>query len=164
MTVYEADIPGVGRKFELELNGEERLVVVIHHNGKRELYHRPSENEDSVQLASLSGKQARQLGSILEGAYFQPVEMDDLQVPLGESIIEWVDIDDDTPIIGGSLRESGIRSQTGTSIIAVQRGKETYANPGPDFEIESDDILVAIGTREQQAELEALAQPDSADS
>ncbi len=59
MTVYETDIPGVGHKFELELNSEERLIVIIHHDGRRELYRRPSENEDSVQLVSLTGKQAR---------------------------------------------------------------------------------------------------------
>ena len=70
MTVYETEVPGVGKKFELELDGEERLVVLIHHNGKRELYLRPGENQDSQRLFNLSGKRARQLGSILEGAYF----------------------------------------------------------------------------------------------
>lgn len=154
MTVYEADIPGVGHKFELELDGEQRLVVIIHHDGKRELYRRPAPNEDSVQLASLTGKQARQLGSILEGAYFQPVEMDDLGVPLGESIIEWITVEEGSPIAGDTLQECGVRRKTGTSIIAIQRGEETTANPQPDFRIEPEDVLVAIGTREEQAALE----------
>ncbi|SIQ68392.1 potassium/proton antiporter regulatory subunit, CPA2 family [Haladaptatus litoreus] len=160
MTVYESEIPGVGHKFELELDGEERLVVIIHHDGKRELYRRPSPNEDSVKLASLTGKKARQLGSILEGAYFQPVEMDDLNVPLGESIIEWVEVKDGSSLVGQTLQEAEIRQRTGVSIIAIQRGEETISNPSPDTSIDSGDLLVAIGTREEQAELSDLLTAD----
>ncbi|WP_266074780.1 cation:proton antiporter regulatory subunit [Haladaptatus caseinilyticus] len=160
MTIYESEIPGVGHKFELELDGEERLVVIIHHDGKRELYRRPSPNEDSVKLASLTGKKARQLGSILEGAYFQPVEMDELNVPLGESIIEWIEVKAESPLTGQTLEEAAIRRRTGVSVIAIQRGEETIANPKPDTTIESGDILVAIGTREEQAELTTLLTTD----
>ncbi|GAA0248985.1 cation:proton antiporter regulatory subunit [Haladaptatus pallidirubidus] len=160
MTVYESEIPGVGHKFELELDGEERLVVIIHHDGKRELYRRPSPNEDSVKLASLTGKKARQLGSILEGAYFQPVEMDELNVPLGESIIEWMEVKDESPLVSQTLQEAGIRQRTGVSVIAIQRGDETIANPNPNTTIDSGDILVAIGTREEQAELSDLLTTD----
>lgn len=59
MTVYETDVPGVDHKFELELDGEERLVVIVHHDGQRDLYRRPAPNADSVELASLTGRQAR---------------------------------------------------------------------------------------------------------
>ena len=118
MTVYEADIPGVGHKFELELEGDERLIVIIHHDGKRDLYRRPSANEDSIQLASLTGKQARQLGSILEGAYFQPVEMDDIRVPLSESIIEWIEVENGSSIADDTLRECNVREKTGASALS----------------------------------------------
>lgn len=84
MTVYVTDVPGIDHKFELELelNGEERQIVSIHHDGKREVYLRLGVNQECQQLFSLTGKLARQLGSILEGAYFQPVEMDEIQIPL----------------------------------------------------------------------------------
>lgn len=161
MTVYEAELPGVGHKFELELDGEERLIVIIHHDGRRELYRRPSLDEDSVQLASLTGKQARQLGSILEGAYFQPVEMDDIQVPLGESIIEWIPVEEGASIAGETLEACNVRQRTGASVIAVQRGEDTYDNPAPGFRIEPEDMLVAIGTREQQVALEELVRTNA---
>lgn len=154
MTVYETDVPGVGKKFELEMAGGERLVVLIHHDGKREVYRRPDADADSEKLFTVAGEQARQLGSILEGAYFQPVQLDDVQVPLGDAIIEWVDVDPDSPLVGQTLREASIRQQTGASVIAVQRGETTHSNPEPDFEIGADDILVTIGTRE---ELQTLA-------
>ncbi|WP_313695797.1 cation:proton antiporter regulatory subunit [Halorarum halobium] len=160
MTVYETEVPGVGHKFELELEKEERLIVLIHHDGNREVYLRPSEDADSRKLFSLSGKRARQLGSILEGAYFQPVEMDDIQVPLGESIIEWVEIDESSPLVGRSLHDANVRERTGVSVIAVQRGGETIANPKPEFSIASGDILVTLGDREQQTAFAGLAKAD----
>lgn len=97
-------MPGVGHKFELELNKDERVSVLIHHDGKREIYHRPSENADSEKLLRFTRKQTRQLGSILGGAYFQPVEMDEVQVPLGEAIIGWIDVDSSSQLVGQSLR------------------------------------------------------------
>ena len=162
MTIYEAEVPGVGKKFELELDGEERLIVLIHHDGKRELYLRPGENQDSQRLFNLTGKRARQLGSILEGAYFQPVEMDDIQVPLGEAIIEWVDIDPDSPLVGQSLRAANLREQTGVSVIAIQRGEETIANPKPETTVEASDILVTIGTRDEQQPFSKLVETETA--
>ena len=160
MDVYEADIPGVGRKFELPTGASgERLIVVIHHDGKRELFVRPSQGADSERVASLTGDQARTLGSILEGAYFQPVELEQIRVPLGEAIIEWIDVEPDSPLAGTTLRESDARRQTGVSMIAIQRGEETIANPGPDEEVQPGDILVALGTREEQAALAKLVEP-----
>lgn len=158
MTVYEAEVPGVGKKFELELDGEERLVFIIHHDGKRDVYLRPNEDADGEKLVSLSAKQARQAGSILEGAYFQPVELEEIQVPLGESIIEWIEIPEASPLIDKTLQESEIREVTGTSIIAIQRGDETISNPDPAIQMQDGDILVAVGTREELEELSKLVQ------
>lgn len=156
MTVYEADVPGVGKKFELDVGGGERLIVLIHHDGKREVYRRPAANADSEKLFSLSGQQARQLGTILEGSYFQPVELDEVQVPLGDAIIEWIDVDEESSLAGETLRDARIRQQTGASIIAVQRSDQTHPNPTPDFVIETGDTLVTIGTRAELQELSAL--------
>lgn len=156
MTVYETEVPGVGRKFELEIGEGERLVVILHHDGKRDVYRRPSAEADSEQLFSLSGDEARKLGSILEGAYFQPVELDQVSVPLGEAIIEWHTIDDDAALAGSTLEAAGVRQQTGVSIIAIQRGAETIPNPSPDTTIEPGDTLVTLGTREEQLNFASL--------
>jgi len=158
MTVYETEVPGVGHKFELELDGGSRLVVILHHDGKRELYLRPEENADSRKLFELPGKQARRLGSILEGAYFQPVEMDDIQVPMGESIIEWHDVPAGSALVGRSLQAMEIRERTGVSVIAIQRGDETIDNPLPDTVVQADDILVTLGTRDEQQSFSELAE------
>ena len=156
MTVYETDVPGVGRKFEYELDGEDRLVVLIHHDGKREVFRRPSADADGTKLFELTDKQAREFGTILEGAYFQPVDLERVEVPLGEAIIEWTELPDDSPLDGESLQEADLRQQTGVSVVAVQRGDETVANPEPEFELAAGDILVTLGARDEQGELARL--------
>lgn len=160
MTVYETEVPGVGHKFELELDDDdnERLVVLIHHDGKREVYLRPEENADSEKLFSLTGQLARQLGSILEGAHFQPVEMDEVRVPVGEAIIEWSDVEPGSRLAGQTLAAADVRDQTGVSVIAIQRGEETISNPQPTETVAEGDILVTLGTRDEQRAFEAFVE------
>ncbi|MFB6103255.1 MAG: cation:proton antiporter regulatory subunit [Haloplanus sp.] len=161
MRVYESEVPGVGRKFELELTGGKSVVVVVHHDGRCELFRRESPDADGEKILDLKGEQANRLGSILEGAYFESVDIDSLSVPLGEAIIEWVEVEPESPVAGKTLENSTIRTETGTSIIAIQRGEETIPNPAADTELEAGDLLVAVGTREEQAELAALVEAET---
>lgn len=160
MTVFQTDVPGVGRKFELELTGGASVVVVVHHDGRCELFRRESEDADGQKILDLTGDMANKLGSILEGAYFESVDVDELTVPLGDAIIEWVEIGDNSPLAGTTLAASNLRSETGATVIAVQRGEETHPNPDPAFEFEAGDLLVSVGTREEQQDLqEFVAEP-----
>ncbi|WP_277543410.1 cation:proton antiporter regulatory subunit [Haloarcula laminariae] len=160
MTVYETDVPGVGKKFEVEIGGDERLVVLLHHDGKREVFHRPDSDTDAERLFTLDGQLAREVGAILQGAYFQPVETDNVGVPLGGAIIEWLDVGEGSPVVDKTLAESGVRTETGVSVIAIQRGAETVPNPGPTETIAAGDILVTLGTREEQSAAGSLVSDD----
>jgi TrkA domain protein len=151
MTVYETDVPGVGKKFEVDVGGGARAVVLLHHGGRVELFRRPDPDADSEKVFELTSQQANYLGSILEGAYFEAVDMDQLEVPLGDAVIEWVDITEESAVAGKTLAEADLRAVSGVSVIAVQRGPDTVPNPDPDFRVAADDILVTLGTREQQA-------------
>jgi TrkA domain protein len=160
MTVYETDVPGVGRKFELDIGDGARAVVLLHHDGRVEVFRRPDPDADSEKLLDLDRQQANYLGSILEGAYFESVDTDELAVPLGDAIIEWVDITAESPVADRTLAEADLRAVSGVSVIAVQRGPDTVPNPEPDFRVEAGDILVTLGTREQQAAFEARCSGD----
>jgi TrkA domain protein len=160
MTVYETDVPGVGKKFELDIGSGARAVVVLHHDGRVELFRRDSPDADSKKLLDLSSQQSNRLGSILEGAYFESVDLDDLSVPLGDAIIEWVEVTDDSPVAGSTLAAADVRAETGVSVIAVQRDGDTVPNPSPDTVVEAGDVLVALGTREEQSALAHLVRGD----
>lgn len=159
MTVYETELPGVGRKYELECD-DDRLVVVVHHDGKREAYRRSPETGEATKLFGLTDEQARQLGAILEGTYFRPIDLDSVEVPLGDAIIEWYELPADAPLAGAALGDANVWNETGATILAVRRDGRTHPSPNPDFELGAGDILVALGDREEQTELERLVTPD----
>jgi TrkA domain protein len=149
VTVYESDLPGVGKKHEVELDDGSRLVVVTHNTGKREVYRRPDADADSERLFELSDQLARQVGTILEGAYFQPVQSTDLETVLeGDTVLEWVTVAADSEYAGQTLAESDVRGKTGVSVIAIQRDDRTIANPGADTVLEAGDTIVALGPRD----------------
>jgi TrkA domain protein len=157
MAIYESDLPGVGKKFEIELDDETTVVIVIHNTGKREIFRRENDS-DSVKLFELSDKMARQVGSILEGAYFQPIATDTTETMLGEdSLLEWVKVADCSDITGKTLEELDFRKVTDASVVSIQRDDDTESNPGPDTVIEADDTLIILGTREACRRVESLA-------
>jgi TrkA domain protein len=149
VTVYESDLPGVGKKFEIDLDDGSRLVIVTHNTGRREVFRRPDPDGDSRKLFELSDRLARQVGTILEGAYFQPVRSADLETVLGEgTLLEWVEVGTDSPLAGRTLGEVGVRQRFDASVIAVQRDDETVASPGGETAIEAGDVLIVLGPRE----------------
>ncbi|WP_135852240.1 cation:proton antiporter regulatory subunit [Halorussus salinus] len=169
MTVYETELPGVGRKYELELD-DDRLVVVVHHDGDRDVYRRaPDAGErppnsggrsstagETTHLFCLRDEQARKLGAVLEGAYFQPVALDSVEVPVGDALIEWYRLPADAPLAGGRLGDANVREATGATLLAVRRDGETHPSPDPDFELLAGDWVVALGARDEQKELKEL--------
>jgi TrkA domain protein len=149
MTVYESDLPGVGKKHEIELDDGSRLVVVTHNTGKREVFRRPSPEADSEKLFEMPDRLARQVGTVLEGAYFQPVRSQSIETLLGgDTLIEWVEVPQDSDLAGKTLGETDLRQETGANVIVVQRGDVTITNPGGDTEIRAGDTLLAVGPRE----------------
>lgn len=58
---------------------------------------------------------------------------------------------DGAPVAGQTIRESGIRTRTGVSAIAVQRGTETHPNPDPSFAVQSGDVLVVGSATDHEA-------------
>jgi TrkA domain protein len=157
MTVYESDLPGVGKKFEIEIDDGDQLVIVTHNTGKREVFRRHGE-EDSEKLFELSDRLARQVGTILEGAYFQPVATETTETMLDDdTLFEWVAVADGSELVGETLEEVDFRETTGTSVVAIQRDDETESNPGADTVIRAGDTLVIIGTTDACDRVERLA-------
>lgn len=161
MVIYEADVPGVGKRFEVETGGDERLVVIVHHDGKREIFRRKGEDADAEKLFDLSSSQANEVATVLEGADFQPLDLDDADIPLGEAIMEWVEVPDDSPLSGQTLADAQIGERTGVTIAAIQRGDETLASPGAGEVLSAGDILVIIGTRSDQQAFQSLLESGS---
>lgn len=162
MTVYESDLPGVGKKFEVELGDDERLVIVTHNTGKREVFLKPADGSDSNKLFELPDRLARTVGTILEGAYFQPVQTERVQTMLAEgTFIEWYNVDDGAELAGQTLADAQVRERTGVSIVAIQRDDTLVPSPSPDTVIEVGNTLVVIGSKEDVNRFESLITNDA---
>ena len=60
--------------------------------------------------------------------------------------VETCRIDDDSPALGKSLGELGIRQRTGASVVALMRDGVTQSNPPNKSVLEIGDILALLGT------------------
>jgi CPA2 family monovalent cation:H+ antiporter-2 len=57
-----------------------------------------------------------------------------------------IQIEPGSPSVDKTLKELDIRNATRATVIAVARNGEAVTNPGPDFLIKEDDILVLLGS------------------
>ncbi|QIO24190.1 cation:proton antiporter regulatory subunit [Haloarcula sp. JP-L23] len=156
MVIYEAEVPGVGKRYEIETGNDERLVVIVHHDGKRQIFRRDGPDADAEKLFDLSSKQAREAATVLEGADFQPLDLETADVPLGDAIMEWVEVPEESPIAGQTLRDAQVGERTGATVAAIQRDDETLASPNAEAAITPGDILVVIGSRTEQQAFQSL--------
>ncbi|HEY7732477.1 MAG TPA: cation:proton antiporter regulatory subunit [Gaiellaceae bacterium] len=142
----ETRLPGVGVKFTLRLESGGRLAIIQHNDGDRELYvYARSRDDEPAAVIRLDDEEARQVGAVIGGAYERPKIVDELEMALGELLIEWVKVPDDSPAIGRSLADCGFRAKTGITIIAILRESETVSGAQPDDVILAGDTLVTVG-------------------
>ncbi|MFN4069993.1 MAG: cation:proton antiporter regulatory subunit [Thermus caldifontis] len=149
MRVEEAVLPGVGRKFTITVQSGDRLVIVVHHSGKRELqYFEAGEYEDEPTMAlDLTDEEARELGAILAGVLFHPEAVGDTQSKLGQKVIEWIKVLPGSKLAGKRLAE--LTLPPGAHLLAVDRpGAPLIPNPSPEVVLEVGDTLVVAGSRE----------------
>lgn len=149
MEVREVDLPGVGKKFAVVTAEGERLTIIIHHTGDREIYNFRAGEDFPFHALRLEDEEARQLSAILGGAYFQPAGGASMDLVLEQLSIEWMKIDTESKLSGRSIAELGIRKNTGASVLALLRGKQVIANPQPEELILVGDTAVIAGTTEQ---------------
>ena len=147
MVVRRTDLPGVGTKLSLDLEGGGQLVAVHHRVGHWE-FARVSADGETTPLVKLPSKEAEELGRIM--ARETEAEEENRREILFQTIgLEWVTLEEGSPLPGQTLETSGIRPRTGASVIAVLRGDDSIPNPPPGFRFEPGDTLVVHRHREQ---------------
>jgi len=145
----QTELPGIGKRFSIKLSSGQIISVIIHHSGKREIYVLDKDGDVECTTA-LNDQEARELGMVLAGAYYQPVAGDKMELLLKQMVMEWVELPSESPLVGSSLAEADVRKKTGAIVIGVVRNNEMIPSPDPrNFKFQSGDIVIVIGTREQ---------------
>lgn len=142
----ETRLPGVGVKYAFRTAHGGRVSVILHVDGRREVYYYERADEDEpTSVLELSDDEARQFGAIVGGVYERPKIVEELEMALGELHIEWVPVPDTSPAIGRTLAESALRARTGVTVIAILREPEPVSGARPEDVVLQGDTLVAVG-------------------
>ncbi|MBD0422715.1 cation:proton antiporter regulatory subunit [Streptomyces sp. TRM S81-3] len=160
MDVNEVLLPGVGMRYEFVNHEGDRMGVVARRSGDFELMVYESVDPDEARLVfRLTGEEADALAEIL-GAPRIAERFADLAKEVPGLSAGQVEVRAGGPFVDRPLGETRARTRTGASIVAVVRGGEVIASPGPGQVLSAGDVLVVIGTHDGIAAVEQIIQAD----
>lgn len=148
-TIRETSLPGVGRKFQFETASGDRLVIVIHDDGTRELYHFTRKEPDRVaSVVTLADSEARQIAGIIGGLTYVPKALPSAEIVLDDLLLEWYTIEAGSNCIGKTIRDLQVRTVTGASIVSIiEPDRIKRLNPEADTRLNEGATLVLAGDR-----------------
>ena len=150
MNIRESELPGIGCKFEVITKGNEKMVIFIHDDGRREMYHFDADHEESISSVSLRDSEARQNAAILGGMVYRPQALDTIEMAFEGLSIEWFKVENNAPVVQKTIGSLHVRNTYNVTIIAIlKKNMKKFFNPGPDSIIEAGDMLVLSGARHE---------------
>lgn len=154
--VTETVLPGVGVRHEFTTADGERVGVLVHRNGRREVlvYDRSDPDSCSSRL-ELTSDESRTVAELL-GASQISEAVTAVQQQIEGLAIEWLDVEAGSSSVGTTIADGMYRTRTGASIVAVVRHDTSIPAPGPDFAFQGGDVVVAVGTSEGLEQLRSL--------
>ncbi|WP_406676890.1 cation:proton antiporter regulatory subunit [Moorella sp. ACPs] len=150
MSIKETELPGIGKKFQIETRSGDKMVIVVHDDGRREIYHFDSNDpEESISMVTLDDTEARRVAGILGGMAYEPKALETVEMALDDMVFEWYKVERDAQAIGKTIGDLDIRKKTGAAIIAIIKKDEKVLNPGPEEIITPGATIVVLGDRKQ---------------
>jgi K+:H+ antiporter subunit KhtT len=155
--VTELRLPGVGIRYEFSTRAGDRVEVVAHRSGRRDIFVGDPGDPDAFRaVLELTENESQTLAELLGGSRVTR-ELTKLRQALEGLAIDWLPVDPDSPYVGRTIGETRTRTRTGVSIVAVMRGEEAFPAPGPEFGLKAGDTLVVVGLpREIETVVEIL--------
>ncbi|MFE3445936.1 cation:proton antiporter regulatory subunit [Nocardia sp. NPDC059180] len=148
MNVDVTPLPGIGVRKDFQLTGVRRRIGVIDHkDGSIDLIFTKVGDPDTTVQIPLSEAEAGVLANLL-GAPQLVAQLREEHRDMDGVNTRQLPVLDGSPYDGRTLGETGMRTRTTSSIVAVMRAGQVIASPGPDFAFTAGDLLVVVGTGE----------------
>jgi TrkA domain protein len=143
--IEEIPLPGDGVRIDFITEDGQRVGVVHHRGGRREVFVCPRDDPDTVLVTmELTDDDAHTLAEVLG---VSPVIEAMSQVQQVEGLaMDWLPVHADSPYAGKTIGDGRIRTRTGVSVVAVIRDTVHFPSPGPEFVFEPEDVVVVVGT------------------
>lgn len=147
--IRESDLPGIGRKFTIDTDDGDNMVIVIHDDGKREVFHFDADDpEEYLSMITLEDHEARQVAGILGGLSYMPKDLATTEITLKDLCIEWYKVKKNDSFVGKSIADTNFRQNIGVTVIAViEKNHQQTINPGPDYIFPPESTIVIVGER-----------------
>lgn len=143
--VNETRLPGLGIRYDFVTGRGNRLGVLHHRTGRRELLvYDPKDPDACRDVIALNEDDSHTLAELLGGSRISE-QVDHLQRVEGLAI-DWLGIGEGSPYAGKTIGDTQARTRTGVSVVAVLRGEEAFPAPGPEFGLRAGDTMLVVGT------------------
>jgi TrkA domain protein len=153
--VTETQLPGVGVRHEFSTGAGERVAVLSHRTGRREIAVYDRADPDScTTVLHLNPDDTRTLAELLGGSPLSEAAAG-VQRVAGVAL-DWIPIRSQSAQADATIGDAQLRTRTGSSVVALIRGDETVPAPGPEMVLEVGDVVVAVGTPEGLRQLRNL--------
>lgn len=154
--VHEIQLPGIGVRYEFVTEDGARVGVVHHRSGVRELVlFERADPDTSHDLLRLGADDSRTLAELL-GVSHVAKDLAELEQGVEGLAVDRLPLPAGSPFDGRTIGDTGARTRTGVSIVAVLRGGSAQPAPGPEFGLRGGDMLVVVGTPRGVEELAIL--------
>jgi CPA2 family monovalent cation:H+ antiporter-2 len=108
------------------------------------------------------GEIRRQGYEMLRSSSLPMIHLSEFADALDGTATETIFLTNEAPALGKTLAEVNLRNQTGVTVVAAVRAGATEINPGADFKLQAEDILVLLGAAEKIDAARRILQSDDA--
>ena len=156
--VEQTRLPGVGVRHDFSTRSGQRIGVIAHRVGHRELILYAEDDPDRVaETVRLTDDDAQTLAELL-GASRVTAAVDAIRQSIEGLALDWLPIGDAWWCSGRSIAETQMRRRTGVSIVAIIRADQTIPSPEPAELLLAGDTVVVVGTPDGIERATALLQ------
>lgn len=154
----ETPLPGVGVRYTTVARSGRGVGVVVHQTGRRDfVIYDEADPDAALATIELTEDEGRALGELLGGSRIVE-RLDELAHQIEGLVIDWVRIEETSPVAGQTLKDAGLRAKTGASVVAVVSDTKAVPAPRGADRLDPGATAVVVGTAEGVASIRGILQ------